>query len=296
MTYVQPDPVILVDSSGNPYTASGGGGGTTDMTATNTKLDALHTDLTGSLTTQVKALTVTGSLSATGAIDGSTDLSNYSSVSLQISGTYNATLLFEVSNDGVSWAGRSLTPVTITTSFTASVNALVGTSTGIWVGDIGAKFFRVRVSAYTSGTMTATLIYRAAPFAGQVSLNPSTQFIGGVYVGSTTAPSAFSTIAAATTNATSVKTSAGLLYSVSISNPTSSPVFLKVYNKASAPTVGTDVPVLTIPIAANGYAIEEFGANGMRLATGIAWALTGAMIATDATAVTAGAQVYGTYS
>src|SRR5574343_280551 len=55
---------------------------------------------------------------------------------------------------------------------------------------------------------------------------------------------------AATTNATAVKTSSGNLYAISISNAAASPRFVKLYNKNAAPTVGTDVPVLVIPVAA----------------------------------------------
>ena len=34
--------------------------------------------------------------------------------------------------------------------------------------------------------------------------------------------------------------------------------YLKVYDKATAPTVGTDTPKLTIPIAASGISVIEF--------------------------------------
>src|SRR5260370_21617202 len=56
--------------------------------------------------------------------------------------------------------------------------------------------------------------------------------------------------AAAPTNATSLKASAGQLYTIDVFNVAAYNVFLKLYNKASAPTVGTDTPVMTIPIQA----------------------------------------------
>jgi hypothetical protein len=50
---------------------------------------------------------------------------------------------------------------------------------------------------------------------------------------------------AATTNATSVKTSMADLFRVRGYNASTSARYLKLYNKASAPTVGTDTPVAT---------------------------------------------------
>src|SRR5581483_5493004 len=57
---------------------------------------------------------------------------------------------------------------------------------------------------------------------------------------------------AASTNATSVKASAGRLYQIHLCNTSAALKFVKFYNKASAPTVGTDTPVATYPLAANG--------------------------------------------
>lgn len=99
----------------------------------------------------------------------------------------------------------------------------------------------------------------------------------------------------ATTNATSVKTSAGALLEISCSNNSAAAVFLKVYNKASSPVVGTDVPVQVIPVAANSNVTLGYGANGKRFTTGIAYAVTGAITTADTTAVAAGVLVSGTY-
>lgn len=94
---------------------------------------------------------------------------------------------------------------------------------------------------------------------------------------------------AATTNATSVKGSNGILTGGSARNTTASAKFLKFYNKASAPTVGTDVATMIIGIPPNASINlgEVFGAAGYRLATGIAYALTGAYANSDTTALAA---------
>jgi hypothetical protein len=92
--------------------------------------------------------------------------------------------------------------------------------------------------------------------------------------------------AAATTNATSLKASAGQIYSVDIFNNAAYAVYLKLYNKASAPTVGTDTPIWTIPVAAGGGFCREFP-RGKTFATGIAYAITKLEADTDTTVIVA---------
>lgn len=87
----------------------------------------------------------------------------------------------------------------------------------------------------------------------------------------------YSLISAATTNATSVKASAGVVTSITASNINASPAYLKFFNKASAPTVGSDTPVLRLTIPGNtsgagfSFPIPE---GGLGFATGIAFCLT----------------------
>ena len=105
----------------------------------------------------------------------------------------------------------------------------------------------------------------------------------------------YNAVTTASTNAASVKASAGNLVELTISNPTATPIYVKLYNKASAPTVGTDVPVLTVPVAANSTVPVALGSQGKRFATGIAIAATGAIGATDTSNAVAGVQINGTY-
>ena len=60
--------------------------------------------------------------------------------------------------------------------------------------------------------------------------------------------------------------------------------YLQIYNKASAPTIGTDVPILTFPVAANAFFSMPPLNDGLYFATGIAYAFT-----TDAAATTGAA-------
>lgn len=83
-------------------------------------------------------------------------------------------------------------------------------------------------------------------------------------------------VSAASTNATSVKASAAKLGFVMCSNVNAAARYLKLYNKASAPTVGSDTPVLTFCIPGNtagaGHVIPI--PDGMAFSTGLAFALT----------------------
>jgi len=90
--------------------------------------------------------------------------------------------------------------------------------------------------------------------------------------------------AAATTNATSLKASAGQIYSIDVFNNAAYTVYLKLYNKASAPTVGTDTPSWTMPIASGGGFSREFP-RGKTFTTGIAYAITKLEVDTDTTVV-----------
>ena len=111
---------------------------------------------------------------------------------------------------------------------------------------------------------------------GTISLVPATS--GGLTLSHT--------VSAASTNATSTKASAGQVYEFCINSNAAYPVFAKLYNKASAPTVGTDTPVKVLEAQA-GVPDCMRSEQGFAFATGIAWALTKGIADADATAVAA---------
>lgn len=97
------------------------------------------------------------------------------------------------------------------------------------------------------------------------------------------------TISAASTNATSVKGSAGQVGFIYCSNINAAVRYLKIYNKATSPTVGTDTPVAVFAIPGNtagGGFFTNFG-PGIELGTGIAFALTTGVATSDTGAVAA---------
>lgn len=92
----------------------------------------------------------------------------------------------------------------------------------------------------------------------------------------------------ASTNANLVKSSRGDLSNVVAWNPTGSVKYLKLYNKASAPTVGTDTPFMKIPVLATSQLNLTFPNDGLAFQTGIVFAITAGGADTDATAIAAG--------
>lgn len=98
-------------------------------------------------------------------------------------------------------------------------------------------------------------------------------------------------ISAASTNATSVKADRGQVYAISVNNVNAAARYLKLYDKASAPTVGTDTPVLVIPLAAASAVHLGFGSVGVAFSLGIAYALTTGIADSDTGAVSANEHV-----
>ena len=103
-------------------------------------------------------------------------------------------------------------------------------------------------------------------------------------------PTVHTLTSAATTNATSVKASAGRVTALVLTNLTGTVFFFKMFQKATAPTVGTDIPVLTVsvPVSAVPYVLP-LSDLGLQFGTGIAYSITNLIADTDATAITAGA-------
>jgi len=91
--------------------------------------------------------------------------------------------------------------------------------------------------------------------------------------------------AAASTNATVAKASTGTLGLVTGYNANAAPRYLKFYNKATAPTVGTDVPVWSEYLAPQSKFSIAFA--GMYFSAGLSYAMTTGGADNDTGALTA---------
>lgn len=239
-----------------------------------------------------------GAIALNTVLVGPIDADMMRGISLQVAsmGTSGA-IQVQQSNDGTNW---SSTVMQATNAFATSTPAAVGM---FWCNLVG-RFFRIVMStAATAGTTSLAIrldkgeyteLMASMNVASLPATPAGTNLIGKSIcdMSATIANGpAFSVhrlvSAAASTNATSVKASAGRVLSIRGYNAKAAVCYLKLYNKASAPTVGTDTPFMTIPLKASDVfyiAFEDFGLN---FSTGIAYAITGAAADADTTALVA---------
>jgi hypothetical protein len=111
--------------------------------------------------------------------------------------------------------------------------------------------------------------------------------------GTPTAPTNYFLNSAASTNGALIITGTTGVQAIFATNNLTTPAYLKLYNKATAPTVGTDVPEMTILIPAAvgtvlGQVTVPIGFSGFRFPLGLGIAVTGGFAVADTTAVGAG--------
>lgn len=247
--------------------------------ATAAKQPALGTAGTAS----ADVITVQGIASMTALkVDGS-------AVTQPVSGTVSA-------GQSGTWNIGTVTAVTaISNALPAGSNAIgkLAVNDGVDIGDVtinnasgasavniqdGGNSITVDGTVAVSGTVTvaAHAVTNAGTFAVQAASTQSGTWNVGVQPITSGGLTPHKTVSAASTNATSVKGSAGQLYEIFCSNVNAAVRYLKLYDKATAPTVGTDVPVwtLAIPGGTAGAGFAKTIPMGLAFSLGIAFALT----------------------
>jgi hypothetical protein len=170
-------------------------------------------------------------------------------------------------------------------TYKARIRAVNGGTAPASTTTLTALFVLVNDYAELTAEITAGRGNMAAGQGIAISYMPG---VTGNVTGIPPTPTVFTLNSAATTNATSVKASAGNVFGLAVSNQSAAAKFLKIYNKASAPTVGTDIPILTVPIPVANCVALDLGYEGLRCSTGIALAITNLIADADATAVAVG--------
>lgn len=227
-----------------------------------------------------------------------------------------------------TYPNASASPLSLDTAGNLRVNCITGCGGGGSGGDVNiqsvggnAVTTTVPVSGSVSATVSGTVgvsslpsIPAGANAIGSVGVTSLPSIPAGANaigtVGVTTLPALpagsntignvgladpgttnYSLIAANSTNATSVKASAGTLYEISLANiSASTTAYLKLYNSASAPTCGSGTPVARylIPFASSGGAGSNIALTlGKSFSTGIAFCITAGIADADTTAVAA---------
>ncbi|MBT9158923.1 MAG: hypothetical protein DDT26_00172 [Dehalococcoidia bacterium] len=264
--------------------------------------------------------TVNNILEAVAGANG-TNVSSYRSASVQVVSTGTAgTFIFEQSNDNTNWIALPVfnsalaTAVPIVAAITASASAIIYTipircrflrlriattitggsiqaftrlSTEPWTASVTsiAQTTSTNLLAQVSGTVTANIgtgsLAAGVNLIGDVSMQVRNSSAGGASI--------HHIVAAASTNAASVKIAAGRLYGWSLANTTAAWVYVKLHNTNAAPTAGAGV-VMTIGIPPNDYVTVTIP-HGIGFTTGIGRTIVTGAADADATAVAANAVV-----
>lgn len=172
---------------------------------------------------------------------------------------------------------------TVTATIAAAATTIAKAEDAVHAsGDVGVPAMAIRTdtpATTSSATGDYDILHTNSLGALQVAQNAHTN--GGAIP--------YMLISAASTNATSLKASAGQIYTIAAMNLNASPRYLKLYNKASAPTVGTDTPLQVYMIPGNtaGSGLTLSVPVGMEFGTGIAFAITTGIATSDTGAVAA---------
>jgi hypothetical protein len=168
--------------------------------------------------------------------------------------------------------GRVWASATIDAALPAGTNAIgkLAANTGVTIGAVEIASSQTLATVTTVGTVTTiTNVVHVDDNSASITVDLPAVATGGA--------TPFRILSAGSTNATSVKGSAGTLYSLVAVNTNAAVRYLKLYNKATSPTVGSDTPVFTFAIPGNtagaGFALP-IPTCGIAFSTGIAAALT----------------------
>jgi hypothetical protein len=235
------------------------------------------------------------------------DVSAYKWVSLQLVGTFEATIKFQGSNDN----GTFYDVIVQNPSLLSEPYVTTMTGVGLVKIPVLYKYLRARVTAYTSGTVEGiALAYKESNDSGQISSTgtidgavsitnlPATQTVDGAVsvsnlpatqtVDGTVALEAGSAVsivgsAALTTlfgigivgtNPVSVSATPSTLRSIVFTNLTATPRHLKLYNLATTPVAGVGTPVIVCSLAAAGTLAFPLPLEGFPFSNGIGYTMT----------------------
>lgn len=216
---------------------------------------------------------------------------------VQAIGFGTGTVVLEASVSGNIWFTMVMIPVG---NNGGSADNTSFSGLGMCYFDAAAPMLRLRVTARTAGNFQFEIglsmgvpVARSTAVVNTITVQ-GTSTLSGVMLGMSPANSnsSLSSVfrlpaAAATTNPTSVKTSAAKLGLIMGYNAAAAVRYLKIFNKNAAPTVGTDTPVLNLPMPPSALFRFDLSDIGLHLTSGLAFAITTGNADRDTGAVTA---------
>lgn len=224
--------------------------------------------ITPASNTTLGTITTSTGTVTTGSLDG------YGSVSVIVWGTFaGVNFTSELSSDGLTWDVATMTR-TDSAAKNQATGVITSNETRSWtVTTGGIRFFRIRATAWTSGTMNVRITATLSTYVDTVTIIPSgTQTVSGTV----TANPILTTGAGATTNyknldlkattGVSIKASKTFIAEMYAYNNTGATLYVKLYSKATAPT-SADTPQLVYGVKA-GEGVALLGGQGMELAAG----------------------------
>jgi len=188
----------------------------------------------------------------------------------------------------VNTYGATIADINFWTQKNAASSLLKQEDTASANADAGVAILSKRADAIATDNNTST----DGDYSALISNNN-----GGIYVqpmaGASGGALSTSIISAASNNSTNLKATAGTVYSVNACNINAAARYLKLYNKASAPTCGTDTPVLRVAIpggTTGGCQTIQFPV-GMNFGTGIGYCIVTGITDADNTSTAASEQL-----
>lgn len=208
-----------------------------------------------------------------------TNASAYRTASLQVVGVFSLGLIIEGSNDNANWTSITAHPVTSTT-WQGDTSECYGPAHLVF--PITTWYVRVRCTSFTSNTslaVTLGLFAETTPvYTNETRINIAPVSYGG--------GTPFHTISAASTNAQNIAAYGAQIYGYDLGNNGTSAAYVKFYDTAGTPTVGTDVPVWVVYLPAG--TVQHFSTSlGIPFGSGLGLAITGGAADNDTTAVAA---------
>lgn len=274
-------------------------------------LNTLNMDETGRLKVASQPASyadTTGSITANGGtVFANVDRASNVTISMVATSLVGHNAIFEYSNNSTdgsngTWYNFQVARSNANTA-DANTGVLAATPAYGWEASVNAyKWIRIRATAHTSGT--AAYIIKQGTYATEpvpIIQVTGTQPVSGTVTATVTAGTVNPVVPAtpyfinslATTNIALILTGTSGLHALWATNTGATVAFVKLYNKATAPVLASDIPEMIIPVPAAvsgvpGVAQISPGFSAYRFALGLGIAITGAVADTDTTAVAAG--------